>query len=313
NSTAPPFSRDSGDPKLKVTDFIANSRPKRDEQRNGRLSGFRLFSKKRSSFDVFSVFRRECESLHPSSSFSLLTELLQSSNGMRLVKRIDQVIYLGSNLINILVYASKVFDRLEDEALPLCLKTIGSIGSVLRTRGCLFEIRVLVHGSMVKVRVENLIVESSLVYFYPQCVRYDMMGEKDVISWTAVISTCSRKGHGNKAIIMFIEMLDHGFLPTEFIRSVAWSEEKALRSGRHVHSLVVKKMIKKDVFVGTSLMDMYAKCGEISDCSKVFDGMSNRNTLEKGFGEDAIANSEALLIDPFHCREECQMSLWEVL
>ncbi|CAF2148437.1 unnamed protein product [Brassica napus] len=26
NSTAPPFSRDSGDPKLKVTDFIANHR-----------------------------------------------------------------------------------------------------------------------------------------------------------------------------------------------------------------------------------------------------------------------------------------------
>lgn len=39
-----------------------------------------------------------------------------------------------------------------------------------------------------------------------------MMEGKDVISWTAVISACSRKGHGNKAIIMFIEMLDHGFL-----------------------------------------------------------------------------------------------------
>lgn len=48
-----------------------------------------------------------------------------------------------------------------------------------------------------------------------------------------------------------------------------------------MHSLVVKNMIKKDVFVGTSLMDMYAKCGEILDCRKVFDGTSNRNTLEK--------------------------------
>lgn len=57
-------------------------------------------------------------------------------------------------------------------------------------------------------------------------------------------------------------------------------------------------MIKKDVFVGTSLMDMYAKCGEISDCRKVFDGMSNRNTVtwssiiaahaREGYGEDAI-------------------------
>uniref|UniRef100_M4D7Y1 Pentatricopeptide repeat-containing protein n=2 Tax=Brassica TaxID=3705 RepID=M4D7Y1_BRACM len=162
---------------------------------------------------------------------------------------------------------------------------------------------------MVKVRVENLIVESSLVYFYAQCGEltsalraFDMMEEKDVISWTAVISACSRKGHGNKAIVMFIGMLEHGFLPNEFtVCSIlkACSEEKALRFGRQVHSLVVKKMIKKDVFVGTSLMDMYAKCGEISDCRKVFDGMSNRNTVtwtsiiaahaREGFGEDAIS------------------------
>ncbi|KAL0834258.1 hypothetical protein Bca101_086147 [Brassica carinata] len=108
---------------------------------------------------------------------------------------------------------------------------------------------------------------------------FDMMEEKYVISWTAVISACSRKGMFTEGSIL-----------------KAWSEEKALRSGRHVHSLVVKKMIKKDVFVGTSLMDMYAKCGEISDCRKVFDGVSNRNMLEKVFGEGAIANSEALLI-----------------
>ena len=101
---------------------------------------------------------------------------------------------------------------------------------------------------------------------------------------------------------MFIGMLEHGFLPNEFtVCSIlkACSEEKALRFGRQVHSLVVKKMIKKDVFVGTSLMDMYAKCGEISACRKVFDGMSNRNTVtwtsiiaahaREGFGEDAIS------------------------
>ena len=38
--------------KLPTLSLITDSRPKRDEERNGRLSGFRLFSRKRSSFDV---------------------------------------------------------------------------------------------------------------------------------------------------------------------------------------------------------------------------------------------------------------------
>ncbi|CAB78854.1 putative protein [Arabidopsis thaliana] len=324
--------------------YSSDSRTKREEQRHVRLPGFRLVSGKRASFDSgFSGFKGENVNQDDSSSFdservdyALLAEWLQSSNGMRLIKRIHAMaLKLGD-----LVYARKVFDSmpekntvtwtamidgylkygLEDEAFALfedyvkhgirftnermfvCLLNLCS-------RRAEFELGRQVHGNMVKVGVGNLIVESSLVYFYAQCGEltsalraFDMMEEKDVISWTAVISACSRKGHGIKAIGMFIGMLNHWFLPNEFtVCSIlkACSEEKALRFGRQVHSLVVKRMIKTDVFVGTSLMDMYAKCGEISDCRKVFDGMSNRNTVtwtsiiaahaREGFGEEAIS------------------------
>ncbi|CAE6189012.1 unnamed protein product [Arabidopsis arenosa] len=346
--------------------YSSDSRTKREEQRNGRLSGFRLVSGKRASFDLgfsgLQQFKGETVNHDDLSSFdservdyALLAEWLQSSNGMRLIKRIhamalkcfdDQVIYFGNNLISScvrlgdLVYARKVFDSmpdrntvtwtamidgylkfgLEDEAFALFEDYVkhGIRFTNERMFVCLlnlcsrrseFELGRQVHGNMVKVGVGNLIVESSLVYFYAQCGEltsalraFDMMEEKDVISWTAVISACSRKGHGNKAIVMFIGMLNHGFLPNEFtVCSIlkACSEEKAIRFGRQVHSLVVKRMIKTDVFVGTSLMDMYAKCGEISDCRKVFDGMSNRNTVtwtsiiaahaREGFGEEAIS------------------------
>ncbi|ESQ55545.1 hypothetical protein EUTSA_v10024756mg [Eutrema salsugineum] len=299
---------------------ISDSRPKRDEQRNGRLSGFRLFSGKRPSFDsgfsdsfelAFSEEDVDYDSSSSSTTFAnecldyaLLAEWLQSSNGMRLIKRIhamalkcfdDQVIYFGNNLISScvrlgdLVYARKVFDSmperntvtwtamidgylkfgLEDEAFSLFEDYVkhGIRFTNERMFVCLlnlcsrrseFELGRQVHGNMVKVRVENLIVESSLVYFYAQCGEltsalraFDMMEEKDVISWTAVISACSRKGHGNKAIVMFTGMLNHGFLPNEFtVCSIlkACSEEKAIRFGRQVHSLVVKKMIKKGCF-----------------------------------------------------------------
>ncbi|KAG2244589.1 hypothetical protein Bca52824_093556 [Brassica carinata] len=92
-----------------------------------------------------------------------------------------------------------------------------SMGSVSLTRGCLlnlwirrsaFELGRQVHGSMVKVRVENLIVESYFVCLYAQCGElisalraFDMMEEKNVISWTAVTSACSRKVHGKKKLM----------------------------------------------------------------------------------------------------------------
>ncbi|XP_010529188.1 PREDICTED: pentatricopeptide repeat-containing protein At4g18520 [Tarenaya hassleriana] len=275
----------------------------------------------------------------PSSServnYAILAGWLQSSNGLRLVKRIHamalkcldiQVIYFGNNLISSyvrvgdLTSARKVFDilphrntvtwtamidgylkfGLENEAFSLFATFVkrGIRFTNERMFVCLlnlcsrrseFELGRQLHAHLVKGQVENLIVDSALVYFYAQCGElasalraFDLMKEKDVISWTAVISACSRKGHGKEAIFMFSQLLNQGFLPNEFtVCSIlkACSELKAIRFGRQLHSVVVKKVIKNDVFVGTSLMDMYAKCGKISDCRKVFDAMSNRNTV----------------------------------
>ncbi|XWS21559.1 hypothetical protein CRYUN_Cryun30bG0064500 [Craigia yunnanensis] len=78
----------------------------------------------------------------------------------------------------------------------------------------------------------------------------------------------------------------------------ACGEEKALKSGRQLHGVIIKKMFKNDVFVGTSLVDMYAKCWEILDARIVFNGMRSTNMVtwtsiivgyaRKGLGEDAI-------------------------
>nr|XP_043618050.1 putative pentatricopeptide repeat-containing protein At5g37570 [Erigeron canadensis] len=51
----------------------------------------------------------------------------------------------------------------------------------------------------------------------------------------------------------------------------------ALKEGKIVHGLVVRCGEGNDLFVGSSLIDMYGKCGEIRDARKVFDGMPVRN------------------------------------
>ncbi|OMO85746.1 hypothetical protein CCACVL1_10022 [Corchorus capsularis] len=165
-----------------------------------------------------------------------------------------------------------------------------------------------IHGCIVKGNWRNVIVDSAIVYFYAQCgdfsnafQAFDGMGEKDVVCWTTMITAYSQQGYGKEAFLMFSRMLAEGFWPNEFtVCSVLKScgEEKALKSGRQLHGAIIKKTFKNDVFVGTSLVDMYAKCGEILDARIVFNGMSSRNTVtwtsiiagyaRKGLGEDAI-------------------------
>lgn len=172
-----------------------------------------------------------------------------------------------------------------------------------------FELGRQIHGCILKGNWRNLIVDSAIVYFYAQCGElssafrvFSAMVKKDVVCWTTMITACSQQGYGKEAFSMFSRMLNDAFWPNEFtVCSVlkACGEEKALKYGRQLHGAIIKKMFKNDVFIGTSLVDMYAKCGEILDARIVFNGMRIRNMVtwtsiiagyaKKGLGKDAIS------------------------
>lgn len=171
-----------------------------------------------------------------------------------------------------------------------------------------FELGRQIHACIVKDNWRNLIVDSALVYLYAQCgdltgafCAFDQMPERDVVCWTTLITACSQQGRGREALSMFSKMIFNMSSPNEFtVCSVlkACGEEKALNFGKQLHGAIIKKMFKDDVFIGTSLVGMYSKCGEILDSKKVFDGMKKRNTVtwtsiiagyaRNGHGEEAI-------------------------
>ncbi|GFQ00365.1 putative pentatricopeptide repeat-containing protein at5g37570 [Phtheirospermum japonicum] len=59
----------------------------------------------------------------------------------------------------------------------------------------------------------------------------------------------------------------------------ACSNSLALREGRIIYGATVRCGTERDVFVGSSLIDLYGKCGEVVCARKVFDGMSVRNEV----------------------------------
>ncbi|KAL3829813.1 hypothetical protein ACJIZ3_018615 [Penstemon smallii] len=52
-----------------------------------------------------------------------------------------------------------------------------------------------------------------------------------------------------------------------------------LNLGRQVHGRVLKTGVDVDLFVGSTTIDMYGKCGDISSVRKVFDGLPNKNVV----------------------------------
>jgi pentatricopeptide repeat protein len=165
-----------------------------------------------------------------------------------------------------------------------------------------------VHCCILKGGWSNVIVDSAVAHFYAQCgdvtsasSTFDKMTSRDVVSWTTMITVYVQHGHGDKALQVFSAMVSEGFHPNEFtVCSVlkACAEEKALRFGKQLHGAVVKKLYKEDIHVGSALVTMYARCGDVFDAQAVFDKMPRRNTItwtsmisgytQSGYGEKAI-------------------------
>ncbi|KAF3785471.1 Pentatricopeptide repeat-containing protein [Nymphaea thermarum] len=172
-----------------------------------------------------------------------------------------------------------------------------------------FELGSQVHACVVKGNWSNVIVESALVYFYAQSGNlagavsvYDRMSKRDVVCWTTMIVAYAQSGDGDKAMEMFNDILSSGLRPNEFtVCSIlkVCGDMKALNCGRKLHAAVVKGMFKNDVYVGSSLVSMYVKCGRVPDARVIFDGMPKRNTVtwtsmiagyaQNGLGIEAIS------------------------
>jgi pentatricopeptide repeat protein len=68
--------------------------------------------------------------------------------------------------------------------------------------------------------------------------------------------------------------------PITFVRVVnACASLAALEDSRHVHQQMIQSNFETDVFVGSSLIDMYTKCGSIDDAWRVFNRMPTQDVV----------------------------------
>lgn len=111
---------------------------------------------------------------------------------------------------------------------------------------------------------------------------FDNMLERTVVAWNSMISGYEQNGCLREAIGMFYGMREHGVEPdsTTFVSVLsACSQLGALGLGCWVHDYVVYNGFNVNVVLGTSLINMYSRCGNVSKARKVFDSMNERNVI----------------------------------
>uniref|UniRef100_A0A2N9G4X1 DYW domain-containing protein n=1 Tax=Fagus sylvatica TaxID=28930 RepID=A0A2N9G4X1_FAGSY len=157
------------------------------------------------------------------------------------------------------------------------------------SKGCLNEGRAI-HGQVIKSGIDlDSHLWVSLVNAYaksgsPVCARrvLDVMPERDVVSWTALIQGFVAEGGGSEGVRLFCEMKRDGVRPNEFTLATglkACAICMNLSFGKQVHAEAIKVGCFSDLFVGSVLVDLYAKCGEMELADKVFFCMPEQNDV----------------------------------
>ncbi|KAL0737728.1 hypothetical protein Bca4012_013938 [Brassica carinata] len=112
---------------------------------------------------------------------------------------------------------------------------------------------------------------------------FDEIPHPDVVKWDVLMNGYVKRGLGSEGLSVFREMLSRGIEPDKFLITsalTACAQGGVLAQGKWIHELLKKrKWIESDVFVGTALVDMYAKCGCLETAVEVFEKLSKRNVF----------------------------------
>ncbi|TKY66153.1 Pentatricopeptide repeat-containing protein [Spatholobus suberectus] len=109
---------------------------------------------------------------------------------------------------------------------------------------------------------------------------FNQMPATDIISWTTMMNCYSRNKRYSDVIALFHDMVDKGMIPDKVTMTTvisACAHLGALDLGKEAHLYLMLHKFDLDVYIGSSLIDMYAKCGSLDRSLLVFYKLQNKN------------------------------------
>ncbi|XP_006344590.2 pentatricopeptide repeat-containing protein At5g56310-like [Solanum tuberosum] len=132
---------------------------------------------------------------------------------------------------------------------------------------------------------------------------FDNMLEKNVVSWTAIIAGYAQGNQFSQAIGVFRKMMsvEVSAKPDEVTMLAALSACAHLGEhelGEWIHSYIIKHRLRRTVSLNNTLIDMYAKSGNVKKAVELFESMETRSVVTwstvisalavNGYGREAI-------------------------
>lgn len=135
----------------------------------------------------------------------------------------------------------------------------------------------------------NLFVGSAVVDMYAKCgllveakETLNRLPGRNVVCWTALIWGYTEHGYCEEALNCFKQMQVENIFPVAFTYACslkACGIIQTLEKGRNMHVEVVKRGLEGELYVGNTLVDMYAKVGCLYEAQKIFNVLPIRNVV----------------------------------
>ena len=206
-----------------------------------------------------------------------------------------------------------------------------SISLVLASSLSVLELGKQIHTQVLKVGVfHDGFVQNSLVDMYCKCGEMEKAlvivkhlplkpvtrnleescddAVVESVSWSSMVSGYVQNGRFEDALKTFRSMVCSQVEVDKFTFTSIFSacaSAGVLEFGRQVHSYIKKIGHGLDVFLGSSIIDMYVKCGSLNDAWLIFDQAKDRNVVLwtsmisgcalHGQGRDAVRLFELML------------------
>lgn len=138
--------------------------------------------------------------------------------------------------------------------------------------------------------VDSIVLRTSLIDMYFKCGKvklaylvFEEIEEKDIVVWGAMIAGFAHNRLYREALEFIRRMIGEGFYPNSVILTSILpviGMLQAKRLGQELHGYVIKtKSYSKQLFIQSSLIDMYCKCHDMVYGRQVFYASLERNAI----------------------------------
>ncbi|XP_072955014.1 pentatricopeptide repeat-containing protein At2g13600-like isoform X1 [Typha angustifolia] len=217
----------------------------------------------------------------------------------------------GKQIHAFIVKKNLPFDVAASNALINFYVKCGNMGDAERVFFNMSERDVYSWTVMVSGYAGNGCLENAMDWF-------NKMPCRNLVSWNAIINGYQRDGCDEMALELFHKMRVQGEVPNKmtFLAVLkACTCLQQLENGQELHGFLVKSGWLKSIFVQCTLMDLYGKSGDLLDVEKAFGEITEHNVVSCSILMAAYAQNGKILEAEqiFNGMQERNVMSWNVM